>query len=111
MHKIHPKSNKDLKEENWLLNFHKLPTVSGVLTHTPACKAAMKEEDINSTIWDSGASMNATFDREDFTGPIESLPKGSVIEGMSNGLEIEGFGQVMWSLKDSQGNLRDSQLP
>ena len=60
--KIHPKFNRGFKEENHLLNFHKPPTVLGALTHTPACKAAMKEEDCHSVIWDSGASMNVSFD-------------------------------------------------
>ena len=61
----------------------------------------MKEEDTCTAIWDSGASMNVSFDSKDVVGKIEKLPKGSVIKGMSNGLKIEGIGQVTWSLKDS----------
>ena len=78
--KIHSKFNQLDQEENWLLNFHKHPTASGMLTNTPACKAAMKEEDTHTVIWDSGASVNVSFDRKDFVGKIEKLPKGSVIK-------------------------------
>ena len=55
----------------------------------------MKDEDTHSVIWDSGASMNVSFDGKDFLGPIERLPKGSVIKGTSNGLKIEGCGEVV----------------
>merc|ERR1711884_584343 len=103
--KFHSKL-KEPEDERWLLNFHKPPTASGILTNTPACKAAVKEEDTHTVIWDSGASVNVSFDRKDFVGNIEKLPKGSVIKGMSNGSKIEGVGKVVWSLKDSKGNLR-----
>ena len=103
--KIHSKCNQLEEDEKWLLNFHKPPTASGMLTNTPACKAAVKEDDSYTVIWDSGASMNVSFDGKDFVGKIKKLPKGSVIKGMSNGSKIEGIGEVVWSLKDSKGNL------
>ena len=95
-YKIHSNCKQLKEDEKWLLNFHKLPTASGILTNTPACKAAMKEEDTCTVIWDSGASMNVGFDGNDFVGKIEKLPKGSVIKGTSNGLKIEGIGEVTW---------------
>ena len=66
----------------------------------------MNENDSCDVIWDSGASVNVSFNREDFVEPIKKLPLGSVIKGMSNGLKIEGCGEAMQSLKDCQGNLR-----
>ena len=110
-HKIHSNCNQLQEDEKWLLDFHKPPTASGILTNTPACKAAVKEQDAHTVIWDSGASVNVSFDGKDFVGKIEKLPKGSVIKGTSNGLKIEGCGEAVWSLKDSQGNSRQSQSP
>ena len=55
--------------------------------------------------------MDVSFDCEDFVGPVKRLPHGSVAKGTSNGLKIKGHSEAVWSLKDSQGNLRHLQSP
>ena len=37
----------------------------------------MDPDDAFSIVWDSGASMNITFDKQDFVGEITMLPKSA----------------------------------
>ena len=71
----------------------------------------MDPSDTFTVVWDSGASMCVTFDKEDFVGPIQPLPSKSTINGIANNLRIEGKGTVSWPILDTNGNLRDLKLP
>ena len=82
-----------------------------ILQHPMACQAAMPPGDSYTIVWDSGASMCVTFDKNDFVGPIKPLPKGSSIQGITNNLKIEGVGTVIWSLLDTNGTLCHLKLP
>ena len=82
-----------------------------VLQHPRACSAAMNAQDTYTIVWDSGASFCVSFERRDFVGEIKKLPKGSCIQGISNNLRIEGIGEVIWSVLDTAGKLRDLRLP
>ena len=55
--------------------------------------------------------MCVSPDKRDFIGPIRKLPKGANIQGISNNLKIEGSGTVLWSVLDTNGNLRNLKLP
>ena len=84
---------------------------SVVLQHPLACAAAMDKEDTFTIVWDSGASMCVSFDKNDFVGKLHSLPKGSQIRGIANNLRIEGYGHVVWSVMNTKGMLRHLKLP
>ena len=45
-------------------------------------------------IWDSGASISITPDRKDFVGPINTPGPITQLQGLANGLRIEGQGLV-----------------
>jgi Zinc knuckle len=63
-------------------------------------------------IWDSGASVCVSFDRNDFVGPIQPLANPSRLRGFfRNGPRIRGVGHVAWSFEDTNGNLRTLKLP
>lgn len=63
-------------------------------------------------IWDSGASVCVSFDRNDFVGPIQPMANPSRLRGFfRNGPRIRGVGHVAWSFEDTNGNLRTLKLP
>ena len=62
-------------------------------------------------IWDSGASISITFDRNDFVGPITAPGTITQLQGIAKGLRIEGQGHVLWSIIDTFGNLRTIKVP
>ena len=64
-----------------------------------------------SVIWDSGASISISPDKNDFIGPLESPGAITQLKGIAKGLRIEGFGHVMWAINDSSGNLRMVKVP
>ena len=64
-----------------------------------------------SVIWDSGASISISPDKNDFVGPLESPGAITQLKGIAKGLRIEGFGHVMWTINDSNGNLRMVKVP
>ena len=84
---------------------------SVILQHPAACRAAMRNDDTFTVVWDSGASMCVSFDRRDFIGNMQQLPKGSSIQGITNHLKIEGSGSVIWSIMGTTGRLRHLKLP
>ena len=84
---------------------------SVILQHPRACTAAMNDTDTFTIVWDSGASFCVSFDKNDFVGPLKPLPKGSCIRGIANNLKIEGVGQLVWTLMDTNGKLRHLKLP
>jgi hypothetical protein len=52
----------------------------------------IKREKTFTVIWDSGASQSITNDKRDFVGPIKSVPLGSKLSRMAQGLNIAGMG-------------------
>ena len=75
-----------------------------VLQHPTACISEMKNDDTFSIIWDSGASMCISGDKQDFVGKITPV-KNAVVKGIVSGLKIEGTGRVRWSVLDTEGKL------
>ena len=55
-------------------------------------------------IFDTGASLAITFDKNDFEGPIQSPNRPMKLGGMANGLEIEGIGTVAWGFTAADGS-------
>ena len=48
-------------------------------------------------VFDTGASLGITFDKNDFDGPL-TVPEGDLrLEGMAQGLKIKGIGPVIWT--------------
>ena len=62
-------------------------------------------------IWDSGASVTISPDKNDFVGPIARPSTITQLNGIAKGLRIEGEGTVHWSFHDASGNLRTLELP
>ena len=81
-----------------------------VLQHPTACISEMKNDDTFSIIWDSGASMCISGDKQDFVGKITPV-QDAVVKGIVSGLKIEGIGRVRWSVLDTEGKLRHLVLP
>jgi hypothetical protein len=54
-------------------------------------------------IFDSGASIAITGDRNDFVGTLQAPPPGLTIGGMARGAKVEGIGLVKWKFKTSSG--------
>ena len=51
-------------------------------------------------IFDTGASLGITFDKNDFDGPL-TLPEGDLrLRGMAQGLRIEGIGTVTYTFQN-----------
>ena len=50
-------------------------------------------------IFDSGASLAISPDKDDFVGNISPLPVERFLGGMANGLRIEGIGNIRWGFK------------
>ena len=72
---------------------------------------AMKKEATFSIIWDSGASISISPNKEDFVGPMTSPGIGTRLKGIVKGLSIEGKGHVMWTVLDTSGQLRALKVP
>lgn len=66
----------------------------------------IKQADRHPVIWDSGASISISPDRNDFVGPLESPPFGMKLQGIAKNLRVEGIGHVAWSFIDVTGRLR-----
>ena len=72
---------------------------------------AMKKESTFSIIWDSGASISISPNKDDFVGPITSPGIGTRLKGIVKGLSIQGKGHVMWTVLDTTGQLRAIKVP
>ena len=62
-------------------------------------------------IFDSGATLSVSPDRNDFVGPIKRASFGRKLQGISKGLEIKGEGHVAWTFTDTTGMLRTLKVP
>lgn len=56
-------------------------------------------------IWDSGASISISHDRNDFVGHLEALPILRRLQGLASGMRIHGQGEVEWMLHDETTGL------
>jgi hypothetical protein len=75
--------------------------------YLPTFRCSLKDENNFSIIWDSGASICITHDTNDFVGELESPGTMTYLKGVSpKGLQTAGKGQVLWTILDTQGQLR-----
>ena len=74
-------------------------------------RQAVKHKNSFSVIWDSGASISVTSDKNDFLGKIESVPVYMRLVGVARGLKIQGKGIVRWCIQGVDGQLRILELP
>ena len=74
-------------------------------------RSAMGKEASFPILWDSGASISVSHDKDDFVGPLKKPGAISRLKGMAKGCNIEGVGHVMWAVHDSAGQLRLIKLP
>lgn len=72
---------------------------------------AGRKENKFAVIWDSGASISISSNRNDFVGPLKPAPAGLKIKGLAKGLRIAGIGHVAWTFIDETGMLRTLKLP
>ena len=76
-----------------------------VLQHPQACNNRLQESTATyDVIWDSGASVCITNDKNDFIGPVKKIQNGKV-NGISGAMGITGSGKVRWSLIDAAGEV------
>ena len=73
-----------------------------------ACKASLS--DTYNVVWDSGASMCISNDKDDFPDGIQHLSNAKV-DKIASHLQLEGVGKVCWSMFDAVGNVCDIILP
>jgi hypothetical protein len=72
----------------------------------------MNKESTFSLIWDSGASISISHNKDDFIGPIMTSPGiGTRLKGIVKGLSIQGKGHVMWAVLDTLGQLCGLKVP
>jgi hypothetical protein len=57
-------------------------------------------------IWDSGASLSLSFNRDDFIGELKKPSEKYKLKGIARGLDIEGIGHVVFTIRDYTGMLR-----
>ena len=83
------------------------PATLRMALQAPCCfRSAMGEEASFPILWDSGASISVSHDKDDFVGPLKKPGAISRLKGMAKGCNIEGVGHVMWAVHDSTGQLR-----
>ena len=73
-------------------------------------ETVLNSHDTFDLIWDSGASMCVTNDKDDFID-LEMDHSQSTIQGIGSHLDIKGKGTVEWSVTDTTGKLRHFHLP
>jgi hypothetical protein len=57
-------------------------------------------------IWDTGASVSLTYDKEDFVGEMTRTSTFMRLKGIAKGTRIEGIGYAAFSVSDSTGELQ-----
>ena len=62
-------------------------------------------------IWDSGASISITPNKDDFIGSLNDVPSTIKLNGLAKGLEIAGAGTIEWNVLDTTGHLCTLKLP
>lgn len=75
-----------------------------VLTSDPQALMMIGGVQRKPVIFDTGASLGITFDKEDFDGPL-TIPEGDLcLGGMAQGLKIAGVGPVTWTFRNPDGS-------
>jgi hypothetical protein len=72
---------------------------------------AMKKESTFLVIWDSGASISISPNKDDFIGTMDSPGIGTRLKGIVKGMSIQGKGHVMWVVLDTSGQLYALKVP
>jgi hypothetical protein len=62
-------------------------------------------------LFDSGANCCITPSRSDFVGKYQTINDGPEVEGIGQGLQIQGTGTVAWTFKSETGMYRTLKLP
>eukprot|EP00978_Attheya_sp_CCMP212_P025984 scaffold84657_cov53-Attheya_sp.AAC.4 len=62
-------------------------------------------------IWDSGASISISNEKDDFDSPIQSPGIFNSLKGISSGLRNMGKGRVLWEMHDTEGGLHFLRFP
>jgi hypothetical protein len=88
------------------------PSCFKIALQAPAkFRNALKKESTFSIIWDSGASISISPNKDDFVGPLTSPGIGTRLKGIVKGLSIQGKGHVMWAVLDTSGQLCTLKVP
>jgi transposase InsO family protein len=88
------------------------PSCFKMVMQAPArFRNALRKESSFAIIWDSGASISISPNKDDFVGPMTSPGIGTKLKGIVTGLSIQGQGHVMWAVPDSSGQLRAIKVP
>ena len=86
-----------------------MPTTS--LQAPTKLRDTMPKDGSFSIIWDSGASISVTNDKDNFLSFTKVSPRHNNVMGVALGLKFSGFGEVLWSFLDEKGTLRSFKLP
>ncbi|MGH7974545.1 MAG: hypothetical protein ACREBR_03375, partial [bacterium] len=57
-------------------------------------------------VFDTGASVAVTPDRNDFIGELRAPPTNLVLKGISRGLPVQGIGTIRWYVMDDCDRLK-----
>jgi hypothetical protein len=75
-------------------------------------RAAIPRNKVFPLVWDTGASICLSFDKNDFSGPIQPVdPEKLHLSGISEKLKVGGIGQVSWAILDEAGLIQIITLP
>jgi GAG-pre-integrase domain len=102
----------DIEAKMAQLDFHSVsPAMNAALQAPSRFRNAFSKESTFSVIWDSGASVSISPNKDDFVGEIRRPNTITQLNGIAKGLRIEGQGEVRWSVYDTTGRLRHLTLP
>ena len=74
-------------------------------------RAAMPKGASFPIIWDSGASISVTNEKDDFNGTLDTSPQPLEVKGVSQGVRVSEKGTVVWHMMDTRGMLRTIKIP
>ena len=67
--------------------------------------------EIMKLIWDSGASILITPNKDDYVDDLKPLPNPICLNGLAKGLKIAGIGKVHWNVLDTSSKLQILKIP
>ena len=79
-------------------------------SHPTAFKAGLKEGEVFTIIWDTGASFTITPHIEDFVGEMQPFEEPIKLTGLAQGLSITGKGMVKWVVTTTDGSLKTIEV-
>ena len=80
------------------------------MLHREAVHEELRNSDRFSVIWDSGASICITNNKDNFIGDMIPPQNYSTVKGISTSLKLKGSGKVCWTFLNSEGQLQDIVL-